>query len=69
MNNKYRVQEGQVYRRTDDEISNEAIDNYLQESVYKDWEELSIEDREKVLSLMWEEEQQYEKAIRNDWVE
>lgn len=65
---KVKVEADQIYQLSNDEV-NEAIDQYLEQKGYQDWEELSQEDREKVLSQQWADEEAYNWAVKHDRIE
>lgn len=65
---RYNTEEGQIYRKTDDEV-NEAIDQYLEMQGYEVWNNLSDEDKQKIMETEWKLEQEYIENCRRGWYE
>lgn len=68
MEKRYKVEKGEIYRIINHEADIQ-IDQYLEEKGYQEWENLSQEDREKILYEQWQDEQEYIRYCRNDWWE
>lgn len=65
-NTRYKIEEGQIYRRTDDELSNDLIDEYEIEQNYKTWQELDPETQKMIMESEWKLQQDYELYCRHD---
>lgn len=64
--NEYRASVIELDKKMTNTEVDIAIDNYLEQKGYQDWEELSQEDREKVLYEQYQLEQEYWRGVRAD---
>lgn len=60
------MQEGKIYRYTDDEVSNELIDNYEKGYGYEQWANLDPAIKLQILEEDWNDQQLYELYCRYD---